>query len=164
VSLPRATDINIQGQVTAVPRTKNVLYRDEVELAVKAGLGMFLQSIDLRARLRKDDVGRDVFTGFEITGMRPAEAWFSFDLAPGDVVTHVNGAFVEHYNDWIPIFESLPERDKIEIKLLRNGEPATVTVRIEARPAAGAAPARPAAGAAPARPATGTVTSGPVSK
>jgi hypothetical protein len=162
VSLPRAADITILGMSPEAPRPKNVLYRDEVDAAVKAGMGRFLQSVELRAVLRKDDVGRDVFTGFEITGMRPAEAWFSFDFAPGDVLTHVNGAFVEHYNDLIPVFDALPTRDSIEVKLLRNGEPVTVSVRIDSRPVAGTTPAQSVAGTTPVQPVAGPQPAQPV--
>ena len=155
VALPRAADIKILGQAPTPPRPRNVLYRDEVDAAVKAGLGWFLQKIDLRATVRKDDLGRDVFAGFEIVAMRPAAAWFDFDFAPGDVITRVNGVSVEHYNAMLPVFESLPEANALEIALVRGGAPTVIQVRIEPRsnPSSAPAPASaPASAALPAKP------------
>ena len=141
--LPRAADITIQGHLPVAVRPKNVLFRDEVDEAVQAGLAYFLQKVDLQALCdfsdgerrpcSVNDPGTKRFVGFQIVAMRPAMAWLPFDFAPGDVVTHINGTSVEHYDAVIPLFEGLTQVDLLEVSVLRGTETVTVQVRIEPR-------------------------------
>jgi type II secretory pathway component PulC len=117
-------------------RPKNTLYRDEVERAKSAGLGHFFEHIELEPRGEIDDNGRMVsFEGFQIVALRPANAWLSFDFAPGDLLTHVNGISVEHYSTWYSQFEALPKAEQIRVDLIRDGKPKTIIVRIVDRTA-----------------------------
>jgi hypothetical protein len=126
-------------------RPKNTLYRDEIENARRAGLGHFFERIELEPRGDTDQNGRMIsFTGFQIVALRPARDWMSFDFAPGDVLTHINGVSVEHYSTWYSQFEMLPKAEQIRVDLIRDGQPKTVTVRIVERNAAGARPQSPA--------------------
>jgi S1-C subfamily serine protease len=113
-----------------------------VDEAVKAGLGYFLQKVDLQAQLRVDDLGQQRFVGFQITAMRPAREWLTFDFAPGDVITHINGTSVEHYDAVLPLFDGLVNANAFEVRVLRGTETVTVTVRIEPRNSAASAPDR----------------------
>jgi hypothetical protein len=66
------------------------LWREDVDAAIKAGLGHFLQHVELEAAL---DNGQ--FVGFRIVRLEPPELWRGIDLQPGDVVTRVNGMPIE---------------------------------------------------------------------
>ncbi len=116
----------------AVPsRPKNILYRDEVESAKRAGLGHFFELVDLEPTGATDGNGRIVsFEGFQIVALRPASEWLAFDFAPGDLLTHVNGVSVEHYSTWYDQFEALSKSDQIRVDVIRDGTPKAVVVRI----------------------------------
>ncbi len=115
-------------------RPKNTLYRDEIESAKQAGLGHFFERIDLEPRGETDQHGRlGSVEGFQMVALRPARDWLSFDFAPGDVLTHINGVSVEHYSTWFTQFEGLSKADQIRVDLVRDGKPTPVLVRIAAR-------------------------------
>ncbi len=119
----------------APARPSNTLYRDEVESAKRAGLGHFFELVDLEPKGDVDGQGRLIgFEGFQIITLRPATQWLSFDFAPGDILTHINGVSVEHYSTWFEQFEALPATDQIRVDLIRDGKPKTVVVRIAERP------------------------------
>ena len=112
-------------------RPKNVLYRDEVESAKRAGLGHFFELVDLEPMGATDGNGRMVsFEGFQVVALRPAREWLAFDFAPGDLLTHVNGVSVEHYSTWYDQFEALSKLDQIRVDLIRDGKQKAVVVRI----------------------------------
>jgi hypothetical protein len=141
ISLPRAADILIQGQQPVSSRQRNVLHRDEVDSAIKKGFAYFLQNVDLTALCvdsgqearpcSKDDLGQKRFVGFQITAMRPASEWLSFDFSPGDVITSVNGVSVEHYDAVLPLFEGLANASEFSVSLIRGAEKLTVVIRID---------------------------------
>jgi S1-C subfamily serine protease len=131
--LPARPHLTVYGQVTRASRPASTLYRDEVLSAIKAGLGHFLQLVDLRPVVGADDSGRRQFIGFEIRSMRPASEWLLFDFAPGDVIRKIEGVSVEHYDSVIPVFEGLATKDQFEVVLLRGGEERRVVVVIQQR-------------------------------
>ncbi|MGC4070323.1 MAG: hypothetical protein QM784_37805 [Polyangiaceae bacterium] len=136
VLLPRAADTKIEGRIPTPSRPSNVLYRDEVESAVKAGLKAFLWKAEVRALTFEDDANVTRFNGYLIVALRPALDWLPFDFAPGDVVTHINGVSLgQHYNAILPLFESLAQASQIDVTLRRDGAERVVRVRIEPRPA-----------------------------
>ena len=51
-----------------------------------------------------------------------ASFWGNTDLRPGDVVTHLNGTFVEDPNQVYEAFEALREAPAIEVRFLREGQ------------------------------------------
>jgi type II secretory pathway component PulC len=136
VPLPRTANIQILSEPTVPARPRNVLYRDELADAVSEGLAYFLQRVSLTTLTRRDDAGVEQFVGRRLDAMRPATAWFAFDFAPGDIVTHINGVSVGHYNDVLPLFESLPKAEHLDVQIIRGTENKTIRVRIEAKPVA----------------------------
>jgi S1-C subfamily serine protease len=123
-----------QSQPRLPARPKNTLYRDEIEHAKRAGLGHFFERVELEPRGETDQNGRMIsFEGFQIVALRPAHDWLSFDFAPGDVLTHINGVSVEHYSTWYTQFESLPKAEQIRVDLVRDGKPTTIVVHIVER-------------------------------
>lgn len=119
-----------QAPVT-LERPNNTLYRDEVENAKRAGLGHFFELVDLEPKGELDNQGRmEAFQGFQIITLRPAREWLTFDFAPGDILTHINGVSVEHYSTWFEQFELLPKADQLRVDLIRDGNAKTIVVRI----------------------------------
>ncbi len=100
-----------------VPDEPPVLYRDEVDQAVDAGLGRFLQNIRVEPSLV--DGG---FQGFRIVEVRDPEAWEKFDLGPGDVVTSINGKPIERPEQAHEVFVSLKSADALVVRYLRGGQ------------------------------------------
>jgi type II secretory pathway component PulC len=106
------------------------LARADVVRVVDAGLGRFLQ----RARVEPSlEEGR--FVGFKIIELVPDSFWGDTDLRPGDVVTHVNGQFVEDPNQAFEVFESLRSAQTLEVRVLRDGKAKTLRFPIVGPPA-----------------------------
>jgi len=124
-----------------------VLWREDVDRVVEAGLGRFLQQVAVEARL--DD---GAFVGWEIRDLRPPEAWTSVDLLPGDVVTSVNGLPLEREDQAFDAFQGLLKASELRVTYLRAGETRELLFRILPRGRAVASPAaasaRPPASAA----------------
>jgi hypothetical protein len=118
-------------------RHRDTLYRDEVDAVVDAGLGYFLQHVDVTAQL---DNGR--FHGFRIVALQPPEYWSGVDLEKGDVVLSVNGMPIERDMQAFAAFRSLKKADKLEVRYERGGRQRQLVMRIvdrrhKARPDAG---------------------------
>jgi S1-C subfamily serine protease len=94
------------------------LDRSEVMETVNAGLGRFLQRVDVEPALHD---GR--FTGFRIVELYPEEWWAGVDLAPGDVVTQINGMPIERETQAYAAFESLRSARELRVSFVRDGQP-----------------------------------------
>lgn len=114
---------------------RRALYRDEVSSVVDAGLGRFLQHLEVDATLEH---GR--FQGFRILRLMPPEFWQGVDLRPGDVVTRVNGMSIERPPEAHRAFTSLKQADHLVVSYLRAGERRELVYPIRDRPM----PSRPA--------------------
>jgi hypothetical protein len=134
----------IAAESTLVPsRPRNTLYRDEILLAKRVGLGHVFELMDLEPVGDLDSRGRLAdFKGFQIRALRPAREWLAFDFAPGDILTHFNGVSVEHYATWYEQFEALGKADQIRVDLIQDESKKTVIVKIVDR-ASRTAPASP---------------------
>ncbi len=109
-----------------------MLYRDEVVETVDAGLGYFLQRVEVEPSLSE---GR--FRGFRVVTLRPAGFWYGVDLEPGDVITRINGMPIERETQAFEAFESLRKASTLRVKYLRGGEPRELVFRIVDRKGAG---------------------------
>lgn len=98
---------------------------------VDAGLGRFLQRVDVEAAL---DNGQ--FRGFRIVSLQPPEFWRGVDLEPGDVVTSVNGMPIERETQAYDAFTSLKQAKKLEVSYLRGGRERKLVYSIVARSSA----------------------------
>ncbi|MEB2313556.1 MAG: hypothetical protein OZ921_21025 [Sorangiineae bacterium] len=125
----------------ATPRAVTELARAEVVAAVDAGLGRFLQHVELEPVL----VGGK-FEGFRVVTLRPPEFWDGVDVRPGDVVTQVNGQPIERETQAYDAFQALKTARALEVSLTRDGKPRTLVLPIVgAPPASATAPAPPPA-------------------
>jgi type II secretory pathway component PulC len=57
--------------------------------------------------------------------------WRGVDLAPGDVVTQVNGRPVEHPEQALAAFQSLAVAKELRVTLDRNGAPREIAYPID---------------------------------
>ena len=98
------------------------LRRSAVRDVVGAGLGTFLQRVDI-------DVDHPVFVagkfhGFRIAGLRgDPRFWRGVDLRPGDVVVRVNGFGIERPDDAMQAFGSLEVASELKVEYEREGQP-----------------------------------------
>jgi type II secretory pathway component PulC len=109
-------------------RPAGMLYRDEVVAVVDGGLGRFLQKVDVEPSLKGGK-----FEGFRIVALRPHEFWRGVDLAPGDVVTSVNGMPIERETQAYDAFIALKTSERLTVNYLRNGAPRELVYRIVQR-------------------------------
>lgn len=143
------------------------LWREDVDQALAAGLGQFLQLVTVEPYLEGDS-----FVGWEVQELRPPEAWEGVDLRPGDVVTAVNGMPIERDHEAFAAFESLAKATELRVAILRDAVGRELVFRIVPAPprasgkpspaapasAAPAASTTAAAGSAPSRPPTKSAT------
>jgi hypothetical protein len=92
------------------------IWRDELLDSLNAGLGAFLQHVEVEPSLEE---GR--FRGFRILQLIPSGYWDGIDLEPGDVVVSVNGLPIERETEAYAAFEALRSAKEIRIAVLRLG-------------------------------------------
>ena len=117
-------------------RPPATIWRDEMLSVIEAGLGTFLQHVEVEASLPN---GR--FEGFRIVGLHPPEFWQGVDLKPGDVVTRVNGMPIERETEAYDAFQSLRTASELRVSLMRGGVPRVLAYRIAERPKPAPSPA-----------------------
>lgn len=113
------------------PAPPGALWRRDVDEVLEGGLGKFLQRAALDPEIREG-----AFVGFRIAELRPPAWWQGVDLAPGDVVTSVNGMPIEQPTEAHAAFESLREADQLNVSYLRDGQPRELSYRIIEKAAA----------------------------
>lgn len=106
------------------------LWRDEVHATVDAGLGWFLQRVDVEPSL---EGGR--FRGFRVVQLKPPDFWQGVDLRAGDVVLSVNGMPIERETQAYEAFQSLKKANELRVKYLRGGRERDLVYRIVEPPA-----------------------------
>jgi S1-C subfamily serine protease len=109
--------VNLAEDDLSTPAPPGTLWRRDVNAALDAGLGRFLQHADLAP-----EVQAGAFVGFKVLELRPPAWWAGVDLMPGDIVTQVNGMPIEQPTEAHDAFESLRKNDKLTVKYLRKGE------------------------------------------
>lgn len=114
-----------------VPAPPGAVWRTDVVAAVDAGLGYFLQRVEVEAELLEDR-----FVGFRVMALRPPSWWQGIDLSPGDIVQRVNSMPIEQPAEAHAAFESLRTAKQVVIAYLRGGESRELRYQIlDAKPA-----------------------------
>lgn len=103
------------SEADVAPAAPGTLWRSDVNAALDAGLGRFLQRVELVPQVHEGN-----FVGFRIVELRPPSWWQGVDLFPGDVVTRVNGMPIEQPTEAHAAFESLRNADKLTVTYLRD--------------------------------------------
>lgn len=111
------------------PPPPGVLWRDEVDAVLDAGLGRFLAFVRVEPRFDGEK-----FVGWELVELLPPDSWKQVDLKPGDVVTRVNGRPIERESEAYQAFISLRESDRLVVSYLRGDLERELIFRILERP------------------------------
>lgn len=112
---------------STAPRT---LRREDVQNAIRAGLGAFLQRIDFDVEHPVFEGGR--FKGFRVVALKGEPSfWRGVDLKPGDVVTRVNAKPIERPEQALETFYSLANARELRVTFDRRGEPRELVFPIE---------------------------------
>jgi hypothetical protein len=117
------------------PAPPGVIWRQDVLEALEAGLGRFLQRLELAPEMNGSE-----FIGFRIVSLNPPDFWQGIDLRAGDIVQKVNGMPIERATEAHAAFESLREAESLVVSYLRAREAHTLTYRIELQPNAPVVP------------------------
>lgn len=112
------------------------LWRSDVLTIVDAGLGRFLQRVDVEPSF--DAKGK--FQGFRILSLHPPDFWDGVDLRPGDVILQVNGQKIERETEAFSAFEGLKTAEELRVHYLRNGQERTLSYSIVEKKGGNAAP------------------------
>lgn len=129
---PPAPPAHVTPEVRALePPPPGVIWKHDVLAALEAGLGQFLQRIDLKPEL---DSGQ--FIGFRVVALSPPSFWQGVDIRPGDILQSLNGQPIERATEAHAAFQSLSEASAINVDYLRTGNPRTLTFEIRAQPSA----------------------------
>lgn len=119
------------------PPPPGVIWRHDVLAALEAGLGYFLQRVELKPEL---EFGQ--FQGFRVVALNPPSFWQGVDLRSGDIVRSLNGQPIERATEAHEAFQSLKEASAIDVEYLRGGELRRLTFEIREQPNASEAAAK----------------------
>jgi hypothetical protein len=112
-------------RVAERPLPPGCLWRHELQATVKAGLGSFLQRVDVEPYLVDGK-----FSGFSIVTLRPPAYWRDVDLKPGDIVTSVNGMPIERPTEAFAAFTALSSASELRVSVVRDGSARQLVYRI----------------------------------
>jgi hypothetical protein len=121
-----------------VPLTQ--LERADVVATVDAGLGAFLQEVEVRASMVDG-----AFQGFEIVRFDKPDRWRGVGLLPGDVIVRINDQPIERPEQAYAAFAALKSAPALEVSYLRQDRAMRLSL-----PIVGEAPSAPAPASAPA--------------
>src|SRR4051794_761048 len=99
-----------------VPPRPGGLSRSEAVAALSRGFGAFLARVQVEPALSNGK-----FRGWRVVKLSSDPMWRGVDLAPGDVVTQVNGLPIEHPEQALSAFQSLAVAKELRVSLERNG-------------------------------------------
>lgn len=113
-------------QVAALPRApEGALWRRDVASIVDAGLGRFLQHVEVAPKLSDG-----TFRGFQIVALHPEPYWRGVDLQKGDVVTSINGMPIERETQAYAAFQALKQAKELRVSLERGEQARELKYRI----------------------------------
>ena len=122
----RAPQPSASADVRPPPRPGR-LWRRDVMSTLSRGLGDFLTRIELEPVLSGGK-----FRGWRVVNLRPGDPmWQGVDLAPGDVITMVNGRPIERPEQALAAFQSLAVAKELRVAYERNGAPRELVYPID---------------------------------
>jgi S1-C subfamily serine protease len=110
-------DSSLAAPVESVSVPVTQLERTDVVAAVDAGLGRFLQKLEMEASL----TAAGEFAGFRIVRLHDKEVFQGLGIGPGDVVTSINQRPIERPTEAYEAFVSLRTAESLDIDYLRGG-------------------------------------------
>jgi type II secretory pathway component PulC len=107
------------------------LWRRDVTATLSRGLGEFLTRLEV-----EPDAPGGKFRGWRIVKLRENDPlWTGVDLAPGDVVTAVNGRKIERPEQALTAFQSLAVAPELRVTYERDGARREIVYPIDDEPA-----------------------------
>jgi len=128
---PPTAEISPRARPPAASPALHSLARSAVRAVVAAGLGAFLQHLDLEDQ---PVLAGGKFRGFRIAVLRDAAFWNGVDLKPGDVVTGLNGFPIERPEQAQTAFDSLAVASELHVAYDRDGQPRELVYAISDDP------------------------------
>lgn len=114
-----------------LPTRPGRLWRRDVVATLSRGLGDFLTRVQLEPSLAGGK-----FRGWRIVKLREGDPlWTGVDLAPGDVVTLVNGRPIERPEQALTAFQSLAVAPELRVTYERDGARREIAYPIDDDPA-----------------------------
>lgn len=127
-SEPNSDDQSAQVAPTkediAQPPVITDVHRDELDRVLAEGPAKVLAMVQTDSYKEHER-----FLGFRIVAFR-IDAKQVLGLREGDVVTRVNGLFIERPEQYFQVFEKLKTATEISFRIIRNGEPMVLTTPI----------------------------------
>ncbi|MBI5513353.1 MAG: hypothetical protein HY909_06260 [Deltaproteobacteria bacterium] len=110
----------------AAPR----LTRGALEALIREGFGAFLARVEV-----SPVVARGRFVGWRLEHARDLGRWqrAGWDVRAGDVIVRVNQRTLEHPEEALAVFQSLPRSPTLRVELLREGEARSLEQPVLAR-------------------------------
>jgi S1-C subfamily serine protease len=106
------------------------LWRSDVVATLSRGLGSFLARLEIEPAL----VG-GTFRGWRIVKLQQGDPmWNGVDLAPGDIVTAVNGRPIERPEQALTAFQSLAIASELRVTSERDGKRREIVYPIDETP------------------------------
>jgi type II secretory pathway component PulC len=116
-AIPDAAPAPRASAEAPLPPRPGRLWRRDVVAALSRGLGNFLSRLQVEPAL-----GAGKFIGWRVVELRANDPlWQGVDLAPGDVVTAVNGRPVERPEQAFAAFQSLAVAKELRVAYERAG-------------------------------------------
>jgi S1-C subfamily serine protease len=114
----------------ALPARPGRLWRSDVVATLSRGLGSFLARLEIEPAL----VG-GTFRGWRIVKLQEGDPmWNGVDLAPGDIVTAVNGRPIERPEQALTAFQSLAIARELRVTGERAGKQHEIVYPIDETP------------------------------
>jgi type II secretory pathway component PulC len=110
-----------------LPARPGHLARRDVVAALSRGLGDFLSHLQVEPAL-----AGGMFHGWRVVALRAGDPlWQGTDLAPGDIVTAVNGRPIERPEQAFAAFQSLAVAKELRVSYERKGAPRELVYPID---------------------------------
>lgn len=103
--------------VESVARPVTHLERDDVVATVDAGLGRFLQHLEMEASLTPSGE----FAGFRIVRIVNSDMFDGVGIGAGDIVTRINDQPIERPMEAYETFVALKTADSLDVDYVRGG-------------------------------------------
>jgi type II secretory pathway component PulC len=134
---PPRTEENVASRArdAGAPARAVHISRSDIVAALSAGLGAFLAHLQVEPAMTGGK-----FNGWRVLALRANDPmWAGVDLAPGDVVSSVNGKPIERPEQALAAFQSLAVAPELRVRYERQGAPRELVYPIDDVPSDGGA-------------------------
>jgi general secretion pathway protein C len=98
----------------------------ETVISLMQNYAELLKGIDFRPYTKN---GKTI--GFQIRYLNPSSIFYKLGFRIGDIITSVNDVHLKNTEDLFQIIQIIQNEPNVRIKIIRNGKPMTLNIRIE---------------------------------